>query len=171
MGTPRLRIERDDVAIEGFVVPIDARLPPSQQPQRDEGHRRNAQRPLLPPAWQATNPSGGRANDDRHDPDAGEVLKAVGDESVLHVAVIDEAEHRRQGDRKEQRPGQRSAPERPPEAPEGHGQRDGGDEIPPSERIGDADVPKWVDDGQASRPQELTRVKPQGAGRDERPFG
>ena len=48
VGTPCLRIERDDVTIERFFVPIDARLTPSQRPKHNQSYYRNTQSPLLP---------------------------------------------------------------------------------------------------------------------------
>ena len=68
VGTPCLRIERDDVAIEGFLIPIDACLPPSQHPQYNQNHRHNDQCALFPPVRQATHAIRGRADDDAHDP-------------------------------------------------------------------------------------------------------
>ena len=108
VSIPCLRVERDDVAIERFFVPINACLTPSQHPQHNQHHRRNSPCALLPHARQATHAISSRADDDDHNPNTSKVLIAVGDKSIPHIAVIDKAQHRRQRNRKKQRPGQRS---------------------------------------------------------------
>ena len=87
-----------------------------------------------------------RTDDDGHNPEANEVLKAVGDKSKLHIAVIDKPQNWQQRDPKKQRPSQWSTPNLMPEVPKRHHQRNSGDEIPPSQRVSNANVPKWVDD-------------------------
>ena len=125
---------------------INTRLTPSQHTQHNENHRRNAQSPFLPQARQTTQAISNCADDHGHDPNACQILKTVGDKSILHIAVIDKAQHRRQRNCKKQRPGQRSAPKPLPKVPESYHQYNGGDEIPPSQWIGGANVPKRIDD-------------------------
>ena len=135
------------MAIESFVVPIDACLPPGQQPQHNDNHRCNDPRTLLPPVGQATNAIRDRTDDDGHNPEASEVLKAVGDKRKLHIAVIDKAQNRRQRDHKKQHPSQRPTPNLMPKTPESYRQRDSCGQISPSQRIRDANVPKRIDEG------------------------
>ena len=88
---PCLWIERYDVAIEGFIIPINTCLLPRQYPQHNEGYRRNAQCALLPQAWQVTDAISGHSDNDGHNPDASKVLIAISDESKLHIAVINKS--------------------------------------------------------------------------------
>ena len=83
VSAPRLGVERDDVVVEGNPVPVDfplgarspfqaAPAPPSQDPPPPTS--------VSPAAGRR--PVHGGANEDCHDPDAGQVLKAVGHQGV-----------------------------------------------------------------------------------------
>ena len=112
-----------------------------------------------------------RTDNDGHNPNTCEILKAISDKSILHIAVINKFQNRQQRHRKKQRPGQRTTTNPRPKVPESYRQCNSGDEIPPSQWIGNADIPKRIDDGQLRRPHQFTGIKPQGASSDERTFG
>ena len=166
-----LGVERDDVAEEGDIVPVDSRLAPGRRPQKRQHRHHQTRRPRLQSRRQQAGAVHGGADEDCRDPDAGQVLKAVGHKGVIHVAVIHEAQHRRQRHRKEQGSGQRSPPDPVAHQPQGCRQCRRPGQGEPCPGVPEADVPPRVDDGQVGRPGQLARVEPQGPSRDEHPLG
>ena len=172
VSPPRIWIEAHNVPPERFVICPDLLMVQrTHRQQRKYKHHTSIPNAFLPQARQAICTISGRTDDDGHDPNTGEILKAVGDKSISHIAIIDETQHRRQRDRKEQRPSQRSFPQLQPETPQSGPHHDSSNKIPPSQQVGGMDVPTRVDNSQIGRPHQLPRVKPQGAGGNKRPFG
>ena len=171
VSTARLGVVSDDVAEEGDLVPVDSRLAPGHRSQKRQHHHHKPCRSRLESAWQPAGAVGGGPDQDRHDPDAGQVLKAVGHKGVQHVAVIHETQHRRKCHCKKQGPGQWPAPDPAAQEPQRCRQRRRPGQGQPGPRVPDADFPARVDDGQVGGPDQLARVEPQGPRGDEHPLG
>ena len=167
MGVACVRIVRDDVAEEGDPVPVDARLHPRLRAQHREHDGEPGGREPPPADRQAIGDVGGHADDHRQHAEAGQVLEAVGHQRELHVAVVDEPEHRRQRHGEEQRARQRPPPEPPPPEPQQGGKGRRPQDVRPGGGVRGADLPERVDHGQIRRPQQLADVEPQRASRDQ----
>ena len=170
MGVSRRRVVRDDVVEKGDLIPVDARLPPTQRSQQHQHGQGEAQRALPRDFRQFGQAPGRGPDDDGQRPDSCQILVPVRDKGELHVAVAHEPEHRQQRDREEQDARQRSPANSMPQKPERRGHGDGSRNVSPGQWVRDGDLPVWVDDRQPGGPEQRAEVEPQGVGCEQHPF-
>ena len=102
----RLRIMSNDVTKERDLIAVNSRLSPRQRSQDQQNDQGETQGGVAPRVRQPAGHEGRGPDDDRRQPDAGQVLVAVRDEREQHIRVVHEAERRRQRHGEEQRAGQ-----------------------------------------------------------------